>query len=414
MDLEDKIRTLRVLKSTLHVWEVLAVNRYKKYSSVVGAQLPYFLRLQEVLEHLFALYSGLRSELLEMREEKSVDILLLTTDRGYVGDLVSKTVKALEDFLWEKRGKKVNLFIAGRRGASSGLLKMGAVVFEGVLTKDINWEVVTRINDLLVERYRRGFSDACYVIFQRPDVGVRESVELEERERKEAFIEESPFFYPRFEEVLRAKSLEIVERGRYSAQIIRFLPPDIRKRYSRELVLNIEAEEKSFVDELLKLYLSFFLREVFLEHFTSINFARYRTIRRINENIDRKLILYRRLINRLRQERITKEIEDIVFAYLATEEVKLRDYREEGYVLEVDVGTSEDIVCQLLSAMERFGMKVRSVERRKLLGGFRLVSDRDSIDLSVIGKLSSLKLKVAESIFKNLRAGSSAGRAADS
>ena len=414
MGLKDKIRTLQVLKSTLHVWEVLAVNRYKKYSSVVGAQLPYFLRLQEVLEHLFSLYSGLRTDLLEMREERSVDVLLLTTDRGYVGDFVSKTVRALENFLERRKGKTINLFIAGRRGASSSLLRMGAVVFEEVLTRDINWDVVVKINDILVERYRKGFSDACYVIFQRPDVGIMESVELEERERREALVEESPFFYPKFEEVLRAKPLEVVERGRYRTQIVRFIPPDIKGRYSKEIILNIEAEERSFLDELLILYLSFFLKEVFLEHFTSINFARYRTIRRINENIDRKLILYRRLINKLRQERITKEIEDIVFAYLATEEVRLRDYREEGYVLEVDMGASKGIVRQLLRAMEEFGIEVRSVERRRLLGGFRLISDRDSIDLSVIGKLASLKLKVAESIFKNLRAGSSAGRARDS
>jgi len=81
VNFKDRIRTLNVLKSTLHVWEVLAINRYKKYSAVVSAHLPYFLRLQEVLEHLYALYPGFRRGLLEMRRERSIDVLVLGWQR---------------------------------------------------------------------------------------------------------------------------------------------------------------------------------------------------------------------------------------------------------------------------------------------------------------------------------------------
>ncbi len=400
MDIKSRVRTFQALKSTLHVWEVLAINRYKKYSSIVGAQLPYFLRLQEILEHIYVLYSGLRTDLLRMEEERSVDVLVLTSDRGYVGDFVTRTLRVLMDFLKRKGDKKISLFMAGRRGSASPLLDVKVTVFENVLTKDIDWEVVSRIGDTLVNRYRKGLSDACYVIFQRPEVEVGEALEIEERERKEALVEESPFFYPRFEEVLRAKPMEIVERGRYRPVIARFLPPDVKGRYSKDLVLNIEAEEEEFLDEILKLYLSFFIKEIFLEHFTSINFARYRTITRINENIEKKLLAYRVLINKLRQEKITREIEDIVLSMIGTEERRMKSVMERGYSLEVDSKIPEELKEWLLKKLEELGIEVHSVSRRNLLGGFRLIGADRYIDLSVGRILQALKLKLAKDILK--------------
>ncbi|RLJ70773.1 F-type H+-transporting ATPase subunit gamma [Hydrogenivirga caldilitoris] len=400
MSVKRKIKTLEALRSTLNVWEVIAVNRYKKYSSVVGAQLPYFLRLQEVLEHLYSLYSGVRIDLLELREEKNVDVLVLTSDRGYIGDFVTRTLKTLKSFIESKKDKNINLFLAGKKGATSRLLDTGAVVFEGVLTKDIDWDAVGNIKSVLVERFRKGFSDACYVIFQRPEVELGELIEIEERERREALLEESPFFYPKFEEVFKVKPMLAAERGRYRPVITRFLPADVRKRYSKEIILNIEAPEEAFIDGLLRLYISFFIKEVFLEHFTSINFARYRTISRILENIDRKLNTYRFVLNKLRQEKITKEIEDIVFAFLATEEKKLKSLFERGYILEIDVKAEDTRGRELKERLEKLGFPIREVRKRVLIGGFRLLREGEAIDLSVEGVFNLLRGSIKRRILR--------------
>ena len=400
MDIRRKINTLEALKSTLNVWEVIAVNRYKKYSSIVGAKLPYFLRLQEVLEHLYSLYSGLRVDLLTIREERNIDVLVLTSDRGYLGDFVARTVRYLEDFMEHKKGKTVNLFVVGRRGFRETLVSLGARLFEDILTKDINWEGVEEIKNILVGRYRKKQSDACYVLFNRPEVELGEYGEVEEKRRERTLLEESPFFYTSFEEKLKVKAVKAMERGRYRPVVVRYLPADIRKRYSKDMVVNIEVPEEEFIDKLLELYLNFFMREVFLEHFTAINFARYRTISRILDNIDRKLDSYRRLVNKLRQERITAEIEDIVFAFIATEEKKFRDFIEEGFTLEVDPAAPQDIVLSLIDRLEELGIEVTSLRKRRLIGGFRLLGTGRFIDLSVTKTLSSLKGKVRSGVMK--------------
>ncbi len=391
MEIGKKIRTFEALRSTLNLWEVLAVNRYKKYSSLVGAQLPYFLRLQEVLEHLCALYPGTRSDLLRVREERSVDLLILTSDRGYLGDFIPRILRKAEDFIEARREIKISLFLAGRRGALRKYMEGGAVLFEEVLTKDVSWEVVEKIRNTLVERYRKGMSDACYVIFQRPRVEGGRFLELERRERREAVLEGSPFFYTGFSEVLKLEPKRMVETGGYGPVVVRFLPPEIKGRYTKKFVLNLEVPEEELIESLLELYLNFFMREIFLEHFASLNFARYRTVSRILENIDRKLRTYRLLVNKLRQEKITKEIQDIVFSLIATEGKEFRSYQENLWTLEVDLHIDEDVVKYLIDRLKNLGFTVGGVERRNLLGGFKLLKPGRAIDLSIAGLLNSLK-----------------------
>ncbi len=394
MNLRDRIKTLTALKSTLHVWEILAINRYRKYRAIVSSHLPYFLRLQEVLEHLYALYPGVRRGLLEVRRERRIDALVLGSDRGYIGDLVSRVLRVYTEFASYRRGVQINLFFVGRRGFREDLPGRKLALVEGAFGKDIDLRKVDDLAVLLMRRYMKQESDACYVFFQRPEVplGLRGGAveQREEREREE----ESPFFYPGFQEVLRAKPHAAVERGSYRPVVLRFLPPDIRKRYSPDLILNIEAEEEEFLHTLLDLYMRFFMKEVFMEHFTSINFARYRTIRRITENIDRKIGEYRRLQNKLRQEKINKEIEDIVLSHMAEEEKKERDFIEEGFTLRVDSRLPQETVSLLRTRLQRLGFSIRDVERRNLIGGIQLLDRNRVIDLSVQGKLRSLRLYI--------------------
>jgi len=249
-----------------------------------------------------------------------------------------------------------------------------------------------------MERYRRKESDACYVFFQRPQVPMGMKAKLEEGERKEERREESPFFYAGFERVLRARPHAAVERGSYRPVAIRFLPPDIRKRYSPDIILNIEAEEEEFLHALLGMYMRFFMKEVFIEHFTAINFARYRTIRRITENIDRKLEQYTRLQNKLRQEKINKEIEDIVLSHMAEEEKRERDFIQRELILRVDFRLPDEVVSRVREKLGKLGFPVRRVERANLIAGFQLLDQGRILDLSVEGMLRHLRLSAGRSI----------------
>jgi F-type H+-transporting ATPase subunit gamma len=150
------------------------------------------------------------------------------------------------------------------------------------------------------------------------------------------------------------------------------------------------------------MYMRFFIREIFIEHFTSINFARYRTIRRITENIDRKLEEYRRLQNKLRQEKINKEIEDIVLSHMAEEEKRERDFPERGFTLRVDAGFPQEDIPVLVKRLKKLGILIREVERGELIGGVRILGQGYVWDLSVAGRLRAFRRTVRKNLWKRV------------
>ncbi len=397
MNLRKKIDTLKVLRSTLNVWEALAVNRYKRLSAVASSTLPYFVRLREVLEHLYALYPHTRIPLLELREENTVDVVVLTSDRGYVGDFILKTLKALDSFLESKR-IHINLFIVGRRGNLSKYKNLKPKLLEGMLSKDIDWEGVNALRMELVGRYVSRTTDGVYIVFQRPFLEPKPYTSTPTPRKKETPPVEKPFLYGAFEEVLKSKPLQAFEKGSYRPAVLRFLPPDIEKKYSPDTIVNFDTNEEEVIKKLVELYLNFFLRHIFLEHFTALNFARYRTVNRIKENIRKKLDTYKRLASKLRQEKITREIQDIVFALIATQQTKYKAYLEKGFTLYVDTSMPSEEIERVMSFLSKRGFPVREVRKSNLIGGFKLISYEFEIDLSVERYLKELEKSLREYI----------------
>ncbi|MDQ7039028.1 MAG: F0F1 ATP synthase subunit gamma, partial [Aquificota bacterium] len=290
-------------------------------------------------------------------------------------------------------GKDFRLFVVGKRWSQT----IPAEVFEGVLTKDVDWSAVEKVGEVLISRFRNGFSDACYVILQRPAKDTPAGGGLAKIQGTTVSIEQAPLLYGVFEHPYESGFSSGPEAGGYRPLTLRFLPPQAKE--TPRSALNIEGDEDMFVEGVLRMYLEVFLKSVFLDHFTALNLARQRTLRRVMKNIDEKLTHYRNLINRLRQERINSEIQDMVLALVSSEERLWVEFRESGSVLEVDAGTPDDLRSLIASRLTALGFRVSEVRERDLIGGFRITGPGRKKDMSVEGALSTLKEKAGKLYF---------------
>jgi F-type H+-transporting ATPase subunit gamma len=391
--LRKRIDTLKALRGVLSVWSTLAVNRYRRYSLIASGYRPYLERIREVIGLVVAMRPGLRSKLLEEREERRVDLVLITSDRGYVGDFVSGVLEEAESFLKGALGKYVKVFVIGRKGSER--VPGRPEVFEGVITKDVNWSEVGRIGEVLISRFRGGESDACYVVFQRPEVGTVGGGAFGKKGGTGGPQRHPPtFFYGLFEGSGATGTVPEIRGGNYGPVLLRFLPPEVRPRPDTVSVVNIEGDEEAFLNFIVYMYLKFFLRCVFLDHFVALNLARYRTVRRIMKNAEERIRLYRGYINRLRQERINREIQDMVLALLSSEEKLWKTPQDAETVLEVDREMSGDLRRLLIARLTSMGFRIGEVREGDLLGGFRILGPGYERDLSVAGFLKALKEKI--------------------
>ncbi len=383
--LTGKLETLRALKSVLSVWRVLAVNRYRAYRSLAQREAPYFHRLRETLEHLFALHKDYRNELLRVRQERSIDLLILSTDKGYVGDFDKRLVSFLKERLESAPWERVKLFLLGERilPLLGGLrVELKAQAF----ARDIDWESVNRLTNLLVHRFKTGLSDALYLLYHQPLSGTAKGGKLPTGKRYEK-VEETPFFYPSHTK-RQVGFIEAAERGDYAPRLIRLLPAKMEGKYSPSLILNFEGNPDKIVDYLLSFYINFSVRHLCVEHFSAVNFARFRTISRILKNIESREMQIQRQINKLRQERINRELLSFANALLAYEDKTFRDLIEDSFLLKVDERLPEECVSRIL---ERFSeLEITEVVRSRIIGGFILKSHNRVLDASVKAFLERL------------------------
>ncbi|MDQ7081820.1 MAG: FoF1 ATP synthase subunit gamma [Aquificota bacterium] len=279
---QRKVRTLKALRGVLNVWNTLAVNRYRRYSPIASGYRAFLERLREVAGYLVRTGPRQGSELLREREETRVDLLILTSDRGYVGGFVEAVLKETVSFIGRNPGKDFRLFVVGKRWSQT----IPAEVFEGVLTKDVDWSAVEKVGEVLISRFRNGFSDACYVIFQRPAKDTPAGGGLAKIQGTTVSIEQAPLLYGVFEHPYESGFSSGPEAGGYRPLTLRFLPPQAKE--TPRSALNIEGDEDMFVEGVLRMYLEVFLKSVFLDHFTALNLARQRTLRRVMKKHRRK------------------------------------------------------------------------------------------------------------------------------
>jgi len=101
--LSDKLKVLNLLREVFNVVAVISLNRFRRLKPYVISKAPYFTRLEEVLEHLFALYPD--HPLFNPREEKRIAVILLLSDLPLTRSLCSKV---MEKFFEVFQGKKLN------------------------------------------------------------------------------------------------------------------------------------------------------------------------------------------------------------------------------------------------------------------------------------------------------------------
>jgi len=388
--LSEKIKAYELLGEVFNVISVISLNRFRRAKPSVIRKLPYFRRLEEVLEHLYVL---LPSHPLFRERKARKALVVFLSDLSFTRGLCGKLLKRLEGF-----GAK-ELIAVG----SKCVPKDATNVVEGVFGKVFLESELVRLFGKLFERYERGELGSVWVLYASPLLGSSfversysppKAVISQKEERRERFYSGASLG--------GAGAVSLGEAGSWEPRLVRFLPPSVRGRYRGDEVLNTEVPEEVLLGEVMRLYVQLGAPFLGFEHYTALNLYRFRSAKRMRDNVLRALKRLRVLLNKERQERINRELQDIVFALLAFEEERFRDLKQEGFVLEVG-SVVEPRLREFLIGEVRKRVSVREVRVVEGLLGFRLVSQNEVYDFSLEHYLEELKRSLLSGVL-SLRA----------
>lgn len=167
-DIRKRIGSVRNTQQITKAMKMVAAAKLRRAHDAVVRARPYAEKMHALLSNLSARVSEESHPLLIEREEKRIDVLLVTTDRGLCGAYNSNVIRMAEGFLADHGEKDISFRFVGRKGAEYFRRRGVAAMDDGPVTWGKSADETAAVTaDRLMARFLGGESDAAYMIYSR-------------------------------------------------------------------------------------------------------------------------------------------------------------------------------------------------------------------------------------------------------
>jgi len=169
IDIRRRIRSVKNTQQITKAMKMVSAAKLRRAQERVIAARPYSAMLKQIMADLANAAAtdedAAASSMLARREEKRIQLVLLTTDKGLAGAFNANLVKAAVRFLQEKNAAQVEFVLAGRKGRDAFRRRGATITSEHVnLLNKIDYKEAAAIARAIVDRYEKGEIDAVYLL----------------------------------------------------------------------------------------------------------------------------------------------------------------------------------------------------------------------------------------------------------
>ena len=169
IDIRRRIRSVKNTQQITKAMKMVSAAKLRRAQDRVIAARPYTAMLKQMMADLANAAAtdenAGASPMLARREEKRIQLILITADKGLAGAFNSNLVKGALKFLQEKNGAQIEFVLAGRKGRDAFRRRGASITAEHVnLLGKIEYKDAAAIARSVVERYQNGEIDAIYLL----------------------------------------------------------------------------------------------------------------------------------------------------------------------------------------------------------------------------------------------------------
>jgi F-type H+-transporting ATPase subunit gamma len=152
--------------------EMVSASKMRRAQQRVTASRPYSDRLQDVIADLASLQldpEDLRQfPLLEQREIKNVEVIVITPDKGLTGPLNSNILRRASRYILSEANKPVRVVATGKKARDFMVRTNQDLVAEFTqLGDNVSLDAIRPIAQVALDDFITGKVDAVYVVFAR-------------------------------------------------------------------------------------------------------------------------------------------------------------------------------------------------------------------------------------------------------
>lgn len=180
LDFRRRIRSVKNTQQITRAMKFVAAARLRRAQEAALAARPYANELSRLLRSIMARIDEPEHPLLAKRPEERILAIVLTGERGLAGAFNTNILRKANEFLRERRDKKLSLVPVGKKGRDS-LKRAGfkfAAEYINVLAK-VQFSTAREIAGLASELYAKEEIDAVYLIFSEFKTVVTANLKVE-------------------------------------------------------------------------------------------------------------------------------------------------------------------------------------------------------------------------------------------
>ena len=167
--IRKRIGSIRNTQQITKAMKMVAAAKLRRAQEAAVEARPYAEKMSQLFKNLVARVSREAHPLLGLRDERKIDLILLTSDRGLCGGYNANLIRAAEAFIRrEGGGKEINLVLVGRKGADYFRRRRATIGdrYVNFLAQKAD-ELAGEVAEKAIGRFIRGETDAVYLIYSR-------------------------------------------------------------------------------------------------------------------------------------------------------------------------------------------------------------------------------------------------------
>ena len=180
--LRRKIAAFKNTQKITKAMKMVAAAKLKRSQDRILAARPYALKMRGVVSNLSRRVNRSSHPLLQKREGKKVEVLVVTSDRGLCGGFNGNIVRKSAEFVrqCEAQGLTGNLSIVGRKGRDYFRRRTWPIRQEwtGIFDK-LTFEHAIDIGGDLTDHFVKGTFDELYIVYNEFKSAIQQRVIVE-------------------------------------------------------------------------------------------------------------------------------------------------------------------------------------------------------------------------------------------
>ena len=294
IEIRRRIRSFKNMRQITKAMKMVSASKLRRAQDRVIAARPYAEMMQRMLSNVASAVKesggGEVHPLLARREEKRIQLLLITADGGLAGAFNTNVIRAGQRFLSDHRGADIKMELMGRKGRDFFVRRHKDITGEHstLFQRVVQHEDALGIARKVIERFSKGEIDAVYLIVNHFKSVMSPALKVE-----------------------RILPVDLPEPGKDE--------PDGEKPAERVNYI-FEQPPAELLAELLPRYVEGQIYRAMLESYTAYQAARMTAMDSASKNAGELIDKETLTMNRVRQASITREIIEIVSGANALQE----------------------------------------------------------------------------------------------